>query len=250
MIVPVAGDDWDRLLARAEEVAGAHGTGIVVFPPAPSAARLAAAYRTAVPSLSRVAAARREPVLIPLRRLELLRVLAGDAGLGDRIDFVRRVLGPVLALPDAEAMLEILDAWHEERPGRRRRPPGPPPREHRAQALGPYRGAHRLGRAGAGRPLRAGDRRAPPPGPGARVAAPRPPRPRALTGIRRSPHSESTRRRPVSTKRRRSRPTGPTHSVRRSLSSVTGWETLATESSGRPVSAFGSSTLPGASASR
>jgi hypothetical protein len=113
VIVPVAGDDWDRLLARAEEVAGAHGTGIVVFPPAPSAARLAAAYRAAVPSLSRVAAARREPGLIPLRRLELLRVLAGDAGLGDRIDFVRRVLGPVLALPDAEAMLEILDAWHE-----------------------------------------------------------------------------------------------------------------------------------------
>lgn len=114
VVVPTAGGgDWDRLLARAEEVAEARGMGIVVLPPVPSAGKLAAAYRGMLSALARVAAARRGPGLIPLRRLELLRVLAGDATLGDRIDFVRRVLGPVLALPDAEAMLEILDAWHE-----------------------------------------------------------------------------------------------------------------------------------------
>jgi hypothetical protein len=114
VIVPLAAaEDWERVQARAEEVAAAQGLGIVVFPPAGSVAVLAAAYRTAVPALARVAAARRESGPIPLRRLALLRILAGDATPADRIDFVRRVLGPVLALPDAEAMLELLDAWHE-----------------------------------------------------------------------------------------------------------------------------------------
>lgn len=104
--------DWERQLRSVEEAATFHEVGVVVIEPATSASELVDAYRQAVPSLARASVARRGPGIIRLRRLRLLRVLAGEASVSERMAFVRDVLGPVLALPDAEAMLEILDACH------------------------------------------------------------------------------------------------------------------------------------------
>lgn len=113
VVVSTAGPgDWARRLVPVEEATRAHAIGVVVIDPASTAAELADVYRRAVPRLGRVAAARRDPGLVPLRRLDLLRILGGDATVSERMAFVRRVIGPVLELPDADAMLEILEACH------------------------------------------------------------------------------------------------------------------------------------------
>lgn len=104
--------EWAGLLQAVDDTARAHGIGVVMIDPTPAVAEIAKTYHHAARGLGRATAARRGPGVIPLRRLELLRVLSGDATVSDRMAFVRRVIGPILALPDADAVLEILDACH------------------------------------------------------------------------------------------------------------------------------------------
>lgn len=107
-----ARSEWERRMRLVEEAARSHEVAVVVIEPTDTVAELVDLYRRAASGLPLVGAARRGPGLVPTRRLSLLRILAGEAGVSDRMAFVRAVLGPVLALPDAEAMLEILDACH------------------------------------------------------------------------------------------------------------------------------------------
>lgn len=86
------------------------GVSLVVVGPAASLWDLAASFVHSEPKLRHVPGARRAPTVVDSRELDLLHVLTGEATLTERIGFVKRVLGRVLADDRADELLAVLDA--------------------------------------------------------------------------------------------------------------------------------------------